>query len=123
MLKTYLKYAPKGFITFKNAASSWLNGKLNHKKIISQAMNALSDTKINWDNRIKFSEHHLSHSASAFFPSPFEKSAVLTLDGVGEWATVSVAIGNGKRLKYCERITLSTFSRTFILSIYLLYRI
>ena len=104
LFKTYLSYAPKGFKTFTKAAQAWLTGKLNHKKIISDALNNITKSNINWRERIKFSEHHFSHAASAFFPSPFRNSAVLTLDGVGEWTTASVAIGNGKNLRIVKEL-------------------
>ena len=104
LFKTYLSYAPRGFKTFTKATQAWLSGKLNHKKIISDALNNITNLNINWDKRIKFSEHHFSHAASAFFPSPFKNSAILTLDGVGEWATASVSIGNGKNLRIVKEL-------------------
>lgn len=104
LLKTYLSYAPKGFKTFVKAAEVWLSGKLNHKKMISDTLNDITKLNIKWEQRIKFSEHHFSHAASAFYPSPFKNSAILTLDGVGEWATASVGIGSGKNLDIIKEL-------------------
>lgn len=104
LLETYLAYAPRGFASFSKAIPVWIKDKLFQKSmIISQLKKSLcSDTK--WEDRILFSEHHLSHAASAFYPSPFESAAVLTIDGVGEWSTASVAIGKGNKLKIFKEI-------------------
>ena len=98
LLETYLAFAPKGFRSFATSLPVWLKDKLFQKRVISNALNELFDDEMNWEERLLFSEHHLSHAASAFFPSPFEKAAVLTMDGVGEWTTTSLAIGNGNSL-------------------------
>ena len=74
------------------------------------------------ENKILFSEHHLSHAASAFYPSPFEEAIVLTADGVGEWATATVAVGSGNEIRNKKRNTFSSFSGTSIFSFYILYR-
>ena len=104
LLETYLAYAPKGFTSFAMAMPLWIKDKLFQKSTLAKELNKALDTGINWQNRLLFSEHHLSHAASAFYPSPFEKAAVLTLDGVGEWTTSSVAVGNGSDLRVIKEI-------------------
>lgn len=104
LLETYLAFAPKGFSSFAKAMPVWIKDKLFQKsKLVRELKYTLGD-KINWHQRLLFSEHHLSHAASAFFPSPFESAAVLTLDGVGEWTTTSLAIGKGSCLKVIKEI-------------------
>lgn len=103
LLKTYLAFAPKGFSSFREAIPAWLKDKLFHKRKIIKEL-SLMDGDINWSQKLIFSEHHLSHAASAFYPSPFQRAAVLTMDGVGEWTTTSLAIGNGKDLKVLREI-------------------
>ena len=103
LLETYLAFAPKGFKSFCKAMPIWLKDKLFQKKIL---FNELQKHDINFKNeeKIFFSDHHLSHAASAFFPSPFEEAVVLTADGVGEWATTTVAIGKGNNLEIKKEI-------------------
>jgi len=97
LLETYLSFAPRGFISFRMAMPLWLREKLFQKQIIAKELKKLS---ANFDvEKLLFTEHHLSHAASAFYPSPFEEAAVLTMDGVGEWATMTLAIGRGNDLK------------------------
>ncbi|MGX1786701.1 carbamoyltransferase family protein [Bosea sp. NPDC055332] len=97
LLETYLSFAPRGFQSFKMAMPLWLRDKLFQKQIIAKELKKLS---ANFDiEKLLFTEHHLSHAASAFYPSPFEEAAVLTMDGVGEWATMTLAIGKGNDLK------------------------
>ena len=96
LLETYLAFAPRGFSSFSRAMPLWIKQKLFQKHYIIAELKTTLGTEVDWNQKILFSEHHLSHAASAFYPSPFEKAAVLTLDGVGEWATSSFAIGNGK---------------------------
>lgn len=98
LLETYLAFAPRGFKSFRMAIPLWLREKLFQKDLLRTEF-AKYDGNFDWQNRLLFSEHHLSHAASAFFPSPFDDAAVLTLDGVGEWATCSAAIGQGRRLE------------------------
>ena len=98
LLETYLAYAPAGFKSFATALPVWLRDKLFQKSMIADALKDLWGKQIDWTERLLFSEHHLSHAASAFFPSPFEEAAVLTMDGVGEWTTTSLAIGKGSNL-------------------------
>lgn len=97
LLETYIAFAPRGFKSFKMALPLWLREKLFQKKLLKEELEKkYPDTE--WSSRLLFSEHHLSHAASAYYPSPFDNAVVLTMDGVGEWATTSVAIGNGNRL-------------------------
>lgn len=103
LLDTYVSFAPKGFNSFRLAMPIWQREKLFLKDLLIKEL-SIHSPKINWANRILFSEHHLSHAASSFFPSPFEEAAVLTMDGVGEWATTSLAIGRGNNLKIIKEI-------------------
>lgn len=103
LLETYVAFAPRGFSSFKMAIPLWLREKLFLKDLLRREFKAyLPD--YDWDSRLRFSEHHLSHAASAFYPSPFDEAAVLTMDGVGEWATTSLAIGRGNKLEVIKEI-------------------
>ena len=104
LLETYLAFAPRGFKSFVTSLPVWLKDKLFQKSVISDALKDSFGDTIDWSQRLLFSEHHLSHAASAFFPSPFEDAAVLTMDGVGEWATTSLAIGHGNELSVHKEI-------------------
>jgi carbamoyltransferase len=104
LLETYLAYAPVGFKSFATALPIWLKDKLFQKSVIAGALRDLWGKDVDWSERLLFSEHHLSHAASAFFPSPFEEAAVLTMDGVGEWTTTSVAVGKGSDLSVQKEI-------------------
>lgn len=99
LLETYLAFAPRGFVSFAKAMPVWIKDKLFLKSILANELSKTLGANIDWRERLLFSEHHLSHAASAFYPSPFESAAILTLDGVGEWTTTSLALGNGKALK------------------------
>ena len=102
LLETYLATAPKGLRSFSRAMPIWLREKLFLK---SQLLQQLRQFEKNFgSDRLMFSEHHLSHAASAFYPSPFEHAVVLTLDGVGEWATTTVAIGHKAQLKIVKEL-------------------
>ncbi len=103
LLETYLSFAPRGLRSFLKAMPVWLKQKLFIKQTILQEMKKLAPS-ISWKDRILFAEHHQSHAASAFYPSPFDKAIVLTMDGVGEWATTSVALGSGQDLKILKEI-------------------
>ena len=103
LLETYLAFAPFGFRSFRMAIPVWLKEKLFQKDMLRKKF-AEFDPDFDWMNKLLFSEHHQSHAASAFFPSPFEDAVVLTMDGVGEWATTSVAIGKGRDLKMVKEI-------------------
>src|SRR5207244_7327336 len=104
LLETYLSFAPRGFKSFSMAMPVWLREKLFLKDLITTSLRS-SGMRKDIAQRLLFSEHHLSHAASAFFPSPFEEAAVLTMDGVGEWATTSLAFGKGKQLQMQREIT------------------
>ena len=104
LLETYLAYAPRGFSSFVKSMPLWIKDKLFQKSLIIKNLKITLGNEIDWYNRLLFSEHHLSHAASAFYPSPFENAAILTLDGVGEWSTTSFAIGNGKDIKIVKEI-------------------
>src|SRR5881392_1128262 len=103
LLETYLAFAPRGFSSFRTALPVWVKDKLFQRGTILQELKAIQ-AGIDWDKRVLFSEHHLSHAASAYYPSPFESAAVLTMDGVGEWTTTSVALGRGRELKVVKEI-------------------
>jgi carbamoyltransferase len=98
LLETYLAFAPRGFQSFRMAIPVWLKEKLFLKSQLTRELKKFS-AEVDWHEKLLFAEHHLSHCASAFYPSPFDEAAVLTLDGVGEWATSSLAIGRGNKLE------------------------
>ena len=104
LLETYLAFAPKGFTSFARAMPLWIKDKLFQKSALNKELKSALDENIDWRERLLFSEHHLSHAASAFYPSPFDRAAVLTLDGVGEWTTTSIAVGRGSELKVLKEI-------------------
>jgi carbamoyltransferase len=103
LIETYLSFAPRGFRTFRMAIPLWLREKLFLKDLLVKELRELSPGR-RWNEALLFSEHHLSHAASAFFPSPFDEAIVLTMDGVGEWATTSAAIGRGNCLEVQKEI-------------------
>ncbi|MDC0616906.1 carbamoyltransferase [Candidatus Pelagibacter ubique] len=103
LLETYVAFAPRGFKSFCMAMPIWLKDKLFQKKMLFNELKK-HDDNFNDDKKIYFSDHHLSHAASAFFPSPFEEAVVLTADGVGEWATTTVAIGKENNLEIKKEI-------------------
>ncbi len=98
LLETYVAFAPRGFQSFSRAMPIWLREKLFQKKFILDYLKNIDDN-FKDDTKLLFSEHHLSHAASAFYPSPFEEAIILTADGVGEWATTTVAIGRRNNLQ------------------------
>ena len=103
LLETHLAFAPKGFKSFLSSIPVWLKDKLFQKKLLFDELKNI-DKNFNTIEKLKFSEHHLSHAASAFFPSPFNSSSILTLDGVGEWATSTIGYGEGKNLDISKEI-------------------
>ena len=103
LLETYVAFAPSGFKSFCKAMPIWLKEKLYQKKLLFSELKK-HDKNFKDDKKIYFSEHHLSHAASAFFPSPFEEAIILTADGVGEWATTTVAIGKNNNLEIKKEI-------------------
>jgi len=103
LLETYVAFFPNGFKSFAASVPVWIKKKLFQKKLIKDELKKIQNIDIT-DDHIKFCEHHMSHAASAFYPSPFKKSLVLTLDGVGEWATTTIGIGDGNNIKILEEI-------------------
>ena len=103
LLETYLAFAPKGFKSFSLAMPIWLREKLFQKKFLFDYLQEL-DPNFTDIKKIKFSEHHYSHAASAFYPSPFDEAIILTLDGVGEWATTTLAHGKGNKVTMLKEI-------------------
>ena len=103
LLETYVAFAPKGFKSFCMSMPIWLREKLFQKKFLFEKLKQ-HDNNFDDINKIYFSEHHYSHAASAFYPSPFKDAVILTLDGVGEWATTTIAIGNGNEIKMLKEI-------------------
>ena len=103
LLETYLAFAPRGFRSFSMAIPVWLKEKLFQKVLLTKQLRAFADS-YDWQHRLLFAEHHQSHAASAFFPSPFTEAVILTMDGVGEWATTSVGFGRGHHLEMRKEI-------------------
>ena len=103
LIETYVQFAPFGFLSFIKAMPIWLKEKIFQKKIIFRELKKI-DSKFNQISKIKFCEHHSSHAASAFYPSPFQDSAILTLDGVGEWTTTAISHGTGNQIKIIKEI-------------------
>jgi carbamoyltransferase len=103
LLETYVGFAPRGLTSFARAMPLWVHEKLFLRRLLVKEFSELAE-KIDWDSRLMFSEHHYSHAASAFFPSPFSEAAILTVDGVGEWATTSLAVGNDARIEMLSEI-------------------
>ena len=103
LLETYVAFAPKGFISFSKAMPLWIKEKLFQKSLLFSKLKT-HDQNYQSDKNIFFSDHHLSHAASAFFPSPFEEAVILTADGVGEWATTTVAVGKANKLEIKKEI-------------------
>lgn len=101
LLETYRAFAPKGAVSFRRAALSWVKDKLFQKNSLQKRLKAIDP---DYDGRLDFTEHHQAHAASAFYPSPFNEAVVLTLDGVGEWTTTSMAIGSGNKLELRKEI-------------------
>ena len=103
LLTTYLASAPAGFQSFRLSMPLWIKEKLFQKQMIIGQLHKL-DPSFDWEKKLLFSEHHLSHASSAYYPSPFPEAAVLTMDGVGEWCTTSIAAGRGRELKVLQEI-------------------
>jgi len=103
LLETYVAFAPRGFKSFSMAIPIWIKEKLFQKSMLTKKLHDAAPN-FDWESRLLFAEHHQSHAASAFFPSPFEEATVLTMDGVGEWATASVAEGSGHNLTMTREI-------------------
>jgi carbamoyltransferase len=103
LLETYVGFAPRGLRSFLSAIPVWMKDKLFQKRHLSREFQQWDDT-VQWDDRLLFTEHHQSHAASAFYPSPFPRALVLTMDGVGEWATTSAWLGEGRALTPLKEI-------------------
>ena len=103
LLETYLAFAPRGLSSFRIALPIWIKEKLFQKRLLRKELERFA-SDYDCDKRLLFTEHHQSHAASAFFPSPFEEAAVLTMDGVGEWATTSLALGRSISLEMVKEI-------------------
>jgi carbamoyltransferase len=103
LLETYLAFAPRGFQSFRMAIPLWLREKLFLKQLLRSELRQLAPD-VDWEERLLFAEHHQSHAASAFFPSPFDEAVVLTMDGVGEWATTSLSYGRGSDLRMMKEL-------------------
>ncbi len=103
LLETYLAFAPRGFSSFAMSVPIWLKEKLFQKSLLQKKLATLAPD-VDWESKLLFAEHHQSHAASAFFPSPFDNAAILTMDGVGEWATTSVFEGDGNNLAVSREI-------------------
>jgi len=104
LLETYLSFVPRGFTSFRMAIPLWLREKLFQKSLLRNELARLGNGEFDADARLLFAEHHQSHAASAFLASPFQRAAVLTMDGVGEWATTSVGLGQNNRLEMIKEI-------------------
>ncbi|ACB95189.1 carbamoyltransferase family protein [Beijerinckia indica] len=103
LLETYLAFAPRGFTSFRKAMPLWIGEKLFQRDMIQRELKAIAP-ELAAKGKLRFSEHHFSHAASAFYPSPFEDALILTMDGVGEWTTSSAAIGHGTNLEIFKEI-------------------
>ncbi|HWR52059.1 MAG TPA: carbamoyltransferase [Bryobacteraceae bacterium] len=103
LLETYLAFAPRGLRSFGMAMPVWVREKLFQKDLLRKMLKEHGPA-FDWEHKLLFAEHHVSHAASAFFPSPFDEALILTMDGVGEWATTSVALGSGNKLKVLKEI-------------------
>jgi len=103
LLETYFAFAPRGWRSFRMAMPLWIREKLFQRSLLKRELSSICPGT-NWDKKILFAEHHQSHAASAFYPSPFEEAAILTMDGVGEWATTSIAAGKGKSLQIIKEM-------------------
>lgn len=104
ILETYLSIAPAGFRSFQASFPLWMKEKLNIRKLLAQELCNIEPIPEHWRNILRFSEHHLSHAASAFYPSPFDNAAVITLDGAGEWTTGAIWSGNSNQLQAVEEM-------------------
>jgi len=103
LLETYLAFAPRGFASFRMALPLWLKEKLFQKDLLGKRLKARAPD-FDWQHKLLFAEHHQSHAASAFYPSPFDEALILTMDGVGEWATTSVGIGRNHGIEMRKEI-------------------
>src|ERR1039458_4476095 len=103
LLETYVAFAPRGFQSFRMVMPLWTHEKLFQRNVLCNELKRHGH-RFEWENKLLFAEHHLSHAASAFFPSPFEEALILTMDGVGEWASTSAAMGRANELEVVKEI-------------------
>lgn len=104
LLETYLRFAPSGLRSFQTAIPLWVREKLYQKSLLIRELKEFAPANFDLESKLLFTEHHQSHAASAFFPSPFDEAVILTMDGVGEWSTTSVSIGKGNRIETVREI-------------------
>ena len=104
LLETYFAFAPAGFSSFRASIVPWVKDKLFLKRKIIESLESSLGSSVDWASRLKFSDHHMSHAASAFYPSPFKDAVILTMDGVGEWSTASIAVGSENKLEISKEI-------------------
>ena len=121
LLETYYAFAPKGLRSFITAIPVWIKEKLFLKQNLRKELEALGDGE--FTGKILFPEHHVSHAASAFLASPYDDAAILTVDGVGEYATTTMGRGSGSQARTISRNRLPAFSGTSVFSLHLLYRL
>ena len=117
LLETYLAYAPAGFRSFRLAMPLWLKDKLHMRRTLRRGLGGPTRA------RLVFTDHHESHAASAFFPSPFDEAAILTLDGVGEWTTATFGVGEGNRIRLIDHIAVPALAGPALLGVHLLLRL
>ena len=122
LLETYIAFAPKGFKSFSKAMPLWVNEKLFQRDLIRKELEKI-DPALAQEAKLLFSEHHFSHAASAFYPSPFSRAAILTMDGVGEWTTTSLSLGDGSDLTITKEIHFPHSLGPALLGLHLLHRI
>src|ERR1051326_5290728 len=103
LVETYLAFAPRGLRSFRMAMPLWIREKLFQRKLLVENL-VKARRNADWESKLLFAEHHQSHAASAFYPSPFEEALVLTMDGVGEWCTTSVALGRGNQIDILKEL-------------------
>ena len=117
ILETYVSYSPSGFKLFLMGLPLWLKQKLYTPRELRNGLGG------EYEGRFVFLEHHESHAASAFFPSPFEEAAILTMDGVGEWATGSIGVGRDNHIELLKEPQVPAFARSALLSLHLFHRL
>ena len=122
LVETYLAFAPRGFGSFRVALPLWIKQKLFQKGLIGKRLKAHAPD-FDWQHRLLFAEHHRSHAASAFYPSPFDEALILTMDGVGEWATTSTGDRPGSQYRDAEGNPFPAFARPALLRLHLLHRV
>ena len=120
LIETYLAFAPRGFASFRKAMPLWISEKLFQRDLLLRELSEIAPT-LGDKAKLRFCEHHFSHAASAYYPAPFQSGLVLTMDGVGEWATTSAALGQGNDLRNHQRNSFSTFARVALFGIHILH--